>query len=135
MVFYFSEERQVDACHTLHMGETTLEQRFTAHTYKHVILEWIFQTAPLEIRILRLIYREISFKSLYAPIMCQPIAVALCCLRKVWRDFLVRIIVSRSHSGEVYKLVEKFKPPGIVTPAGGSGYKVIISFLRWQRSI
>ena len=62
--------------------------------------------------------------------MWQPIAVALCCLRKVWKVFFVRIIVSRSHSGEVYKLVEKFKPPGIVTPAGGSGYKVIISFLK-----
>ena len=67
--------------------------------------------------------------------MWQPIAVALCCLRKVWKVFFVRIIVSRSHSGEVYKLVEKFKPPGIVTPAGGSGYKVTISFLRRQRSI
>ena len=50
--------------------------------------------------------------------------------KKFWQSFLVRIIVSRSHSGEVYKLVEKFKPPGIVTPAGGSGYKVIISFLK-----
>jgi len=35
-----------------------------------------------------------------------------------------RVVVSRSHSGEVYKLVEKFKPPGVVTPAGGSGYKM-----------
>ena len=69
MVFYSSAERQVDACHTLHTGETTLEQRFTAHTYKHVILEWIFQTAPFEIRIFRMIYREISFKSLNAPMM------------------------------------------------------------------
>ena len=58
-------------------GETTSEQRFTAHTYKHVILEWIFQRAPLEIRTLRLIYIEISFKSLYAPMMRQPIAVPL----------------------------------------------------------
>ena len=33
-------------------------------------------------------------------------------------------MVSRSHKGEVYKLVEKFDPPGIVTPAGGAGYKV-----------
>ena len=37
--------------------------------------------------------------------------------------------MSRSHSGEVYKLVEKFKPPGIVTPAGGSGYKVTTDHL------
>ena len=33
-------------------------------------------------------------------------------------------MVSRSHQGEVMKMAEKFKPPGIVTPAGGSGYKV-----------
>ena len=38
-----------------------------------------------------------------------------------------RVIVSRSHSGHAYKLVEKFKPPGVVTPAGGSGYKVALS--------
>ena len=35
-----------------------------------------------------------------------------------------RIMVSRSHQGEVMKMAEKFKPPGVVTPAGGSGYKV-----------
>lgn len=35
-----------------------------------------------------------------------------------------RVIVSRSHKGDVYKMVEKFKPPGVVTPAGGSGYKI-----------
>jgi len=35
-----------------------------------------------------------------------------------------RVIVSRSHKGDVYKMVNKFKPPGIVTPAGGAGYKV-----------
>jgi len=35
-----------------------------------------------------------------------------------------RVIVSRSHKGEVYKLVSKFKPAGVVTPAGGAGYKV-----------
>lgn len=35
-----------------------------------------------------------------------------------------RVIVSRSHKGEVYKMVEKFKPPGVVTPAGGAGYKI-----------
>jgi len=35
-----------------------------------------------------------------------------------------RVIVSRSHKGDVYKFVEKFKPPGIVTPAGGSGFKL-----------
>jgi len=35
-----------------------------------------------------------------------------------------RVIVSRSHKGDVYKLVEKFKPPGVVTPAGGAGYKM-----------
>ena len=54
--------------HTSH-GETTSMQRLTAHTYKHVILELIFQTALLEIRILRLIYREISFISLNAPMI------------------------------------------------------------------
>lgn len=35
-----------------------------------------------------------------------------------------RVIVSRSHKGEVYKMVEKFKPPGVVTPAGGAGFKM-----------
>ena len=33
-------------------------------------------------------------------------------------------MVSRSHQGDVMKMAEKFKPPGVVTPAGGSGYKV-----------
>ena len=33
-------------------------------------------------------------------------------------------VVSRSHKGEVYKLVERFDPPGVITAAGGSGYKV-----------
>ena len=35
-----------------------------------------------------------------------------------------RVIVSRSHKGDVYKMVNKFKPAGVVTPAGGAGYKV-----------
>ena len=35
-----------------------------------------------------------------------------------------RVVVSRSHKGEVYKLVERFDPPGVITAAGGSGYKV-----------
>ena len=35
-----------------------------------------------------------------------------------------RIVVSRSHQGDVMKMAEKFKPPGVVTPAGGAGYKV-----------
>merc|ERR1712130_64843 len=35
-----------------------------------------------------------------------------------------RVIVSRSHKGEVNKMVEKFNPPGVVTPAGGAGYKI-----------
>jgi len=35
-----------------------------------------------------------------------------------------RIVVSRSHQGDVLKMAEKFKPPGVVTPAGGAGYKV-----------
>ena len=39
-----------------------------------------------------------------------------------------RIMVSRSHQGEVMKMAEKFKPPGVVTPAGGSGYKVTRSW-------
>ena len=39
-----------------------------------------------------------------------------------------RIMVSRSHQGEVMKMAEKFKPPGVVTPAGGSGYKVTRSY-------
>ena len=38
----------------------------------------------------------------------------------------IRIMVSRSHQGDVMKMAEKFKPPGVVTPAGGSGYKVNI---------
>ena len=38
----------------------------------------------------------------------------------------VRIMVSRSHQGDVMKMAEKFKPPGVVTPAGGSGYKVTL---------
>ena len=33
-------------------------------------------------------------------------------------------MVSRSHQGDVMKMAEKFKPPGVVTPAGGAGYKV-----------
>ena len=37
-----------------------------------------------------------------------------------------RIVVSRSHQGDVMKMAEKFKPPGVVTPAGGAGFKVII---------
>ena len=37
--------------------------------------------------------------------------------------------MSRSHKGDVYKFVEKFKPPGIVTPAGGSGFKVSLILL------
>ena len=40
---------------------------------------------------------------------------------------LPRITVSRSHQGEVMKMASKFKPPGVVTPAGGAGYKVSIS--------
>ena len=46
--------------------------------------------------------------------------------------------MSRSHSGDVYKLVEKFKPPGVVTPAGGSGFKVALFIIlerpgmRWR---
>ena len=40
---------------------------------------------------------------------------------------LHRITVSRSHQGEVMKMAAKFKPPGVVTPAGGAGYKVSIS--------
>ena len=43
--------------------------------------------------------------------------------------YLVRIMVSRSHQGDVMKMAEKFKPPGVVTPAGGSGYKVISCLL------
>lgn len=35
-----------------------------------------------------------------------------------------RIIVSRSHKGDVNQMVEKFKPPGVVTSAGGAGYKI-----------
>ena len=38
-----------------------------------------------------------------------------------------RITVSRSHQGEVMKMAAKFKPPGVVTPAGGAGYKVSVS--------
>ena len=41
--------------------------------------------------------------------------------------FMRRVIVSRSHKGDVYKMVNKFKPPGVVTPAGGAGYKVSLS--------
>ena len=37
---------------------------------------------------------------------------------------MIRIMVSRSHQGDVMKMAEKFKPPGVVTPAGGAGYKV-----------
>lgn len=35
-----------------------------------------------------------------------------------------RVVVSRSHKGEVYKLVERFDPPGVITAAGGSGFKI-----------
>ena len=57
--------------------ETTSEQRLTAHNYKHMILEWIVQTAPFDVRIFEIIYREISFKSLYAPMMY--VAAYSCC--------------------------------------------------------
>ena len=38
--------------------------------------------------------------------------------------YILRITVSRSHQGEVMKMAARFKPPGVVTPAGGAGYKV-----------
>merc|ERR1711878_80370 len=44
---------------------------------------------------------------------------------RTWHDHEgPRIVVSRSHQGEVMKMAAKFKTPGVVTPAGGAGYKV-----------
>ena len=50
---------------------------------------------------------------------------------------MIRIMVSRSHQGDVMKMAEKFKPPGVVTPAGGAGYKVsnIATLLRQSRLV
>jgi len=46
-------------------------------------------------------------------------------LNRVYKDDEgPRVIVSRSHKGDVYKMVNKFKPAGVVTPAGGAGYKI-----------
>ena len=46
------------------------------------------------------------------------------CTLCISTHYTCRIVVSRSHQGDVMKMAEKFKPPGVVTPAGGAGYKV-----------
>ena len=61
---------------------------------------------------------------IYRLCICTLCIYTLCIYTLCIYTLSCRIVVSRSHQGDVMKMAEKFKPPGVVTPAGGAGYKV-----------